>query len=273
MIFCCPLCKKELKETGNTLRCKNGHAFDRAKEGYINLLLVQHKHARAPGDSAEMLASRRRFLESGAYRLFSDGINELAREALHNVKEPVVLDAGCGEGYYGARLAGALRADGLRPQAAGFDISKAAAKSAAKKGGAEIAVASCFQVPVADGRVDFQLSVFAPIVPGELRRVMRPGGRLVLAVPGPEHLWGMKEILYEKPYKNERQETAYPGFAFEKRIMLSDVLRVKGGAVRDLFAMTPYYWKTPREGREKLERCAELETSIAFDLLCYKAVE
>lgn len=273
MLFCCPLCGKELEKDGGALRCKKGHAFDIAKEGYVNLLPVQKKHAKDPGDSYEMILSRRRFLESGAYRLFSDGINTLALESLRAAREPVVLDAGCGEGYYTARLDGALREAGLRPHTAGFDISKAAAKAAAKRG-LDIAVASCFRAPVADNRVDFQLSVFAPIVPGELRRVMKPGGRLVLAVPGPRHLWEMKEILYDRPYENKRQDTAYPGFQFEKRETLTGRLPLKDKtAIADLFAMTPYYWKTPRGGAEKLAAIDRLETAVAFDLLCYKAIE
>lgn len=273
MLFRCPLCEGRLIQEGRTLRCKQGHAFDQAKEGYWNLLPVQKKHAKMPGDNGEMIAGRRRFLKSGAYQLFSDGINSLAEEALESVKNPVILDAGCGEGYYTERLRQALCQKGLQPQVAGFDISKFAAKAAAKRGNMDIAVASSFAVPVADHCIDLQLSVFAPIVPQELRRVMKKGGRLILAVPGERHLWGLKEILYENPYPNVPHDTAYEGFAFEKRVSLEDEIHLDSPqAVADLFVMTPYFWKTPRAGSERLQACQQLTTPIAFDLLCYRAI-
>ncbi|MBE6829144.1 MAG: methyltransferase domain-containing protein, partial [Ruminococcaceae bacterium] len=201
-IFTCPVCGEKLDRLAKAYVCKNGHSYDLAGEGYVHLLPPNKMHAKVPGDNQEMTASRRRFLESGAYRLFSDKLDELVR-AYSRTKSPIILDAGCGEGYYTGRLREDLFSHGFAPQVFGFDISKFAVKAAAKKYKAiSFAVASSFGIPVSDGAADLVLDVFAPVVESELNRVLKPGGILILAVPGRRHLYGLKEILYDDPYEN-----------------------------------------------------------------------
>ena len=166
-----------------------------------------------------------------------------------------MVDAGCGEGYYTARLVQALRASGKTPSAAAFDISKFAVKAAARRDKAHAvqwAVASSFAIPVADAAADCLVDIFSPAAAQEFARVVKPGGAFVFAVPGPRHLYGLKEVLYERPYENTVQDVAYPGFALEQRIPVHSMLTVTGSTILDLFAMTPYYWKTPRSGAERL---------------------
>ena len=101
----CPLCGGTLQ--GETdLKCEKGHCFDRAREGYWHLLPVQSMRTKAPGDSKEMVAARRAFLNAGYYGIFGQALGELclahgvpaAKDApLH------LLDAGCGEGWSGRR--------------------------------------------------------------------------------------------------------------------------------------------------------------------------
>lgn len=55
MSFSCPLCHQPLSREKNSYICPLRHQFDMAKEGYVNLLPVQHKRSRDPGDSAEMM--------------------------------------------------------------------------------------------------------------------------------------------------------------------------------------------------------------------------
>jgi Methylase involved in ubiquinone/menaquinone biosynthesis len=184
----------------------------------------------------------------------------------------VVLDAGCGEGYYTGRLSDSLSAQGFSPELYGFDISKFAVKAAAKAyKSIAFAVASCFAIPVADGSADCVVDVFAPLVEDEFLRVLRPGGVLILAVPGPRHLFGLKEILYDVPYENEYRETEYAGFSFIRRVAVQDTIHIAGAqTVQNLFAMTPYYWKTPVEGSRRLSETAVLDTEIEFDFLIYR---
>ncbi|MCI9575617.1 MAG: methyltransferase domain-containing protein [Clostridiales bacterium] len=276
MIFHCPICKQPMQQDGNRCFCSKGHSYDRAAEGYFHLLPSNKMHSKHPGDSKQMVRSRRDFLEQNHYQLFSDTLNQLIVKYLSdhsNQGHPaVLLDAGCGEGYYTGRMAQALGAAELAPEIAGFDISKFAVKAAAKRyPNIEFAVASIFAIPVADQAVDCLVNVFAPIVEEEFARVVRPGGVMLLVVPGERHLFGLKEILYENPYENEHRKTEYSGFSFVERIPVSGKLLLESPkTIQDLFAMTPYYWKTPVEGSRRLQETTRLETEIQFDFLVYR---
>ncbi len=269
--FACPVCGESLERLEKAYSCANGHSYDIAAEGYVYLLLPNKKHSKMPGDDKQMVVSRRCFLEAGYYQLFSDALNQLALRCLSEAN-PAVVDAGCGEGYYTGRLDAFLSAQGVHADLCGFDISKAAVKLAAKKyRSIQFAVGSMFGIPVQTSSSNLLTNVFAPIVPEEFERVVKPGGAMILAVPGERHLYGLKKILYDEPYENEHRETEYPGFKFLERVPVRGVISTDDPQVMlDLFAMTPYYWKTPREGCERLAGTKHLETEIGFDFLLYR---
>ncbi|MCI6639827.1 MAG: methyltransferase domain-containing protein [Pygmaiobacter massiliensis] len=271
--FCCPICKGVLKKENGALRCQNRHSFDLAKEGYANLLPVNRKHSSLPGDDKQMVLARRRFLERGFYAAFADMLCQLAQKALGESKnaQQTLLDAGCGEGYYTGCLAQSMP----RVYVAGFDISKAAVRSAAKRvANVEFAVASSFSMPVRTASVSCLTNVFAPVAQEEFARVVCPGGVFLYAVPGPRHLWELKQVLYSTPYENEQKEVAYFGFQMEKRVPVrGEICLENKQQIQDLFAMTPYYWKTPQQGAQKLAQLETLKTQIAFDFLVYRRKE
>ena len=271
-IFRCPLCGGALNDTGRALACPKGHSFDRAAQGYVHLLPVQKKRTKDPGDSREMVEARRRFLDTGLYAPFRDAIASLVCAHVREIASPVVIDAGCGEGYYAEGIRAALAAAGHTPTVAGFDIAKFAVRAAAGRyKSLQLAVAGSFAMPLADGCADALTAVFSPIAEREFARVVRPGGLLLLAVAGERHLWGLKEVLYEHPYENEHRETDYPGFVFESRTPVrTTVTLAPQRQIADLFSMTPYYWKTPAEGARRLAALETLTTELAFDLLCYR---
>lgn len=273
--FSCPICNKILyyTDSNHSVACENGHCFDFAKEGYLYLLPPNKKHSKDPGDGREMVAARRRFLSAGHYRLFSDALNSIACKLL-SCQSPVIVDAGCGEGYYTERLAAALQSAGEMSLLFGCDISKAAVRLAAKAApDVSFAVASSFSLPLPTACADLLVDVFAPVVPEEFCRTVKPGGYFILAVPSARHLFSLKEILYDSPYENEERDTEYPGFRFTERIPVRGTLHLTGQDVQDLFAMTPYFWKTPKEGSEKLKSVPELTTEIGFDFLVYERIE
>ena len=120
------------------------------------------------------------------------------------------------------------------------------------------------------GWADLLLNCFSPFAQEEFLRVLRPGGRMIYVVPGAEHLYQMKAVLYEKPYKNPVQEIAYEGFKAIGEREVAGRITVPHEQLEALFAMTPYYWKTPRGGAERLAALPELETEISFRFLVFE---
>lgn len=149
---------------------------------------------------------------------------------------------------------------------AGTDISKFILRSAAKREkGVEFAVASSYHLPLADDSVDILLDCFSPLALKEFRRVLRPGGTFLYVVPAAEHLWELKQVLYDHPYPNEEKETPYEGFAYEAIVPVDAAITLESQTdIHALFQMTPYYWKTPRAGAERLSALNTLTTRISF---------
>ena len=130
MSFSCPLCHAPLTHSDKSYTCPQGHQFDMAKEGYVNLLPVQHKRSRDPGDSAEMMQARRAFLDAGHYLPLRETVAQMLNDILPG-SATAMLDIGCGEGYYTARFAGIAREKGALTF--GLDVSKVAIRAAAKR--------------------------------------------------------------------------------------------------------------------------------------------
>ncbi len=273
--FACPVCGGPLSRNGGSFACPKGHSFDRAKSGYINLLLPGGKHAKLPGDNRMMVNARREFLEKGFYRPMAD---ELAREvsaAFSGAEGEVrLLDAGCGEGYYTRILYDGLQAAGIGLSVLGVDISKFAAEKAARRFAegekALFAAASVFHLPLADESCDGMVTLFAPFCREEFWRVLKPGGWMWEVIPGARHLWQLKEAVYDRPYLNEVQDYPVEGFAFAGSTPVEGKIRLHGGEIESLFKMTPYYYKTSAEGQARAAALSELETEVSFEVLCYR---
>lgn len=263
-LFCCPICGEPLTREGRVCRCPAGHSYDLSKEGYLYLLPVNQKHSLTPGDDREMSQARREFLSRGYY---SPLLNTLRRLSVALTgPSPMVLDAGCGEGYYTAGVYQALLDAGKAPRIAGIDISKYILRLAAKREGrVEFAVASAYHLPLADGSVDLLLDCFSPLAIDEFRRVLRPGGVFLYVVPAAGHLWELKEILYDRPYPNEEKETPYDGFTYQEIVPVEDVITLPCREdIQNLFRMTPYAWKTPKSGVERLSGLDTLTVRTSF---------
>ena len=225
MIFICPSCGAPLSEEPNRWFCPRGHSFDRARSGYVNLLLPGDKHAKLPGDNKLMVAARQAFLNREYYRPLADALCRAAVQYLPRGGR--LLDVGCGEGYYTAAICEALTAAGKTPRTAGIDISKEMMRRAAKRAKqAELAVASAYRLPVADETIDLLLDCFSPLAIDEFRRVLKPGGHFLYVVPAEEHLWEMKQVLYDRPYRNETKETPYEGSVSYTHLTLPTILEV-----------------------------------------------
>ncbi len=265
----CPNCGSPLTPMDGTLGCRQGHRFDLAASGYCNLLLGK-KAGELTGDNREMVAARRQFLDSGAYAPLREA---LCRLTLSLAPDPVrLLDAGCGEGYYTRAVTEALVSSGRTVEALGADISKAAANYAAKRDKrTRYITASSYRLPVSDHCADLILSLFAPAPPEEFTRVLAPGGRVILAVPGTEHLWELKAAIYDEPYENREDKHALPGFRQTGREKLTYPVHLNGpDLIRALFSMTPYIHRTGKESMDRLRALREIDLTLSFLLLTFE---
>ena len=256
----CPVCSKALQFSQQVARCENGHSFDIAKEGYVNLLR-SGKSGDLIGDDKFSARCRRDFLNKGYYALLKDNLC-----AYFANRQGSVLDICCGEGYYTSAL-------GTNPNLSvyGFDISREMVRLAAKRGNCTCFVANMASIPVAEGSMDYCVHLFAPFNESSFARVLKPGGRLLTVIPGQHHLWGLKQKLYDTPYENDENlpET--------KQLRLISVQKVSGVItlssqedIQAVFRMTPYYFHTSQRDKEKLLPLERLETPIEFVIAEYE---
>jgi len=259
----CPICQGALSAVDNGVACPLGHRFDRARQGYLNLLPVQHKNSRDPGDNAAMVEARRRFLDGGHYAPLAQRLAELAA----GYAPARWLDIGCGEGYYTAQLAEAL------PQADGYalDISREAVKRACKRAPQLTwLVASMARVPLADTSCQLLASVFSPLDWQEAKRLLAPGGGLLRMGPSREHLIELRERLYDevRDYSDDKHLALIPdGMRLAHSETLSFNLQLASAAARaDLLAMTPHGWRASAERRAAvIAEPFEVRVAIRYD--------
>ena len=266
----CPLDGLPLQPAGAMWRCASGHSFDVAREGYIHLLPVQNKRSRDPGDSKEMVAARRRFLNAGHYQPIAQAVGRSVLAAGAGRAVVSVLDAGCGEGYYLRQLTSAL-APSLQLVLIGLDISKWAVQAAAKQQrDATWLVGSNANLPVMDATLDCVLCMFGFPVYAEFARVLKPGGMLVQVDAGPEHLRELREIIYPT-LKSGRADDAQtpPGF----HALACETLRFElklGSAeqIGDLLLMTPHLFRATAQGRARAAALRTLALTVDVRLAC-----
>lgn len=253
-MYRCPLCQQPLLPNPQGLACASRHQFDRAREGYLNLLPVQQKKSLDPGDSPAMIQARRAFLQAGFYQPLSDAINQMML-SLTLPTEPNLLDIGCGEGYYSARLQQALHAQ-MAPhgQFYGIDISKAAVKAAAKQyPQLQVAVASSYQLPFADQSIAALLRIYAPSKAAELARVCQLGGYLLTVTPAPQHLLQLKQRIYSEVRLHSDHINGEEGFVHTTRQQLSWTFQPQdAAALAQLLQMIPLGYRFTPEIRQQL---------------------
>ncbi|MBR1591666.1 MAG: methyltransferase domain-containing protein [Ruminococcus sp.] len=264
-IFTCPVCGQVLEFSEKSGICPKQHLFDRAKSGYVNLLLSKHIGKTVHGDNKLMVKARREFLDRGYYSPLCEMLCDTVRRYADD--ESVILDAGCGEGYYTDAVKKSVSAEIF-----GIDISKTAVDYAAKRSrDIFFAAASVFHIPVRSLSCDILISLFAPYCGEEFSRVLKNHGIMIMAIPSENHLWELKKAVYDTPYKNTVKPYELQGFDFigSERISFETELNSPQD-IRSLFSMTPYYYRTGRKEQERLEALQKLETQCDFELLTYR---
>ena len=270
-MFLCPICKKPLEKCSFSLKCESNHSFDYAKSGYVNLLNPGKKNNAKAGDSKEMVRARTHFFECGAYSSIKDTLASI----VSNMKHDVIVDAGCGEGYYTHGLAKAHPGSLVF----GFDMSKFGCEHGAKMAKSEglsslyYSVSNIFDLPLEDNYADVIVNLFAPVASEEFSRVLKRGGHLIVASAGVNHLEGLKKAIYDEYYPNEEKFLSYEGFELLSVERLKYYTTIKGNeAICSLFTMTPYYHRTNLEGKERLSKLTEISTCIEVNFAIYKKI-
>jgi 23S rRNA (guanine745-N1)-methyltransferase len=254
----CPQCQEPITEQGAQWRCANSHSYDQARQGYLNLLLVQHKNSRQPGDTPAMLGCRQAFLDAGHYQPVSDAINRI----FAGLAPASLLDMGCGEGYYTARLAAALPATAI----GGLDISKDAIIRACRRDRSlRWVVASSARLPVVTNSLDGLLGVFSPWSWEECLRTLRPGGHLLLVGPDGDHLRQLRATLYDEIHPTP---DLLKGLPDTLRVVSDETLRyplnLNQTDMSNLIGMTPHGLRSAPDRQQRAidDGLPELEVAM-----------
>ncbi|MGB0847820.1 MAG: putative RNA methyltransferase [Thiolinea sp.] len=266
----CPVCSKPLILFDRSFSCANRHTFDKAKEGYVNLLLAHKKKSADPGDSKAMLLSRRAFLERDFYaplvNVLAERIQAAFPDSGKEKSTPLqILDAGCGEGYYAGKLQAILAE---QAKLIGVDISRGAMQLSARRyPEMQTAVASAYDIPLSDNSVDVVIRIFAPASDDEIARVLKPGGLYLWVYPGPQHLFALRELIYDTPQPHGEHMAVTAGLG----LLVDEIAEVTypmhlpdAAAVAGLLEMTPYYWSASEEKQRYCRELSELSLEADF---------
>ncbi|MFP4976024.1 putative RNA methyltransferase [Paenibacillus sp. CN-4] len=272
--FACPVCGTEMamnREGTAGLVCTAGHRFDMARQGYINLLAK----GGTPSYDKQWFEARRIVSRSGFFAPLDKELARILQEIPELLaEEGALLEAGCGEGSHLGAVHAMLAVDGQRqPAACGMDIAKEGVRLAAA---AYPDIAWCVSdlagCPFRDGQFAAILNLLSPANYTEFHRLLAPGGRLVKAVPGTEHLREWRELLYtgaeRREYANDRTIRL-----FESRFRITDTRRVTYRfpvpveLAEPLLRMTPLSWGADETARRRAAESGIRSLTANFMLL------
>ncbi len=258
----CPHCGAglHLTENGKSVFCSGArrHLWDLSSSGYVNFA------GSSGGDPADCVRARKHFLSLGHYSPLAEALADSVKSFSDG---EVLIDAGCGEGFYGQRLSNEVEA------LIGFDLSRAAVEAAAKRriDNAFFAVAGINAMPIQSESASAVTNIFAPCFEEEFCRVLKKDGILIVAAAGERHLLSLKDAIYDESNLNtERADLPSSMTLIESRRLSYDFTLENAEQISDLFSMTPYYYRTNRESLERLSRLERLTVNADFEIKVYK---
>lgn len=268
----CPICGSKIERAAKSYLCvpQDGakrHCFDISSSGYADL---SYRNG-GSGDPKDAVNDRTAFLDKGYYQPLSDEINRLC--ALHLRNDFLLVDAGCGEGYYSERIASAFNDSFV----IGADLSKHAVHRASVRRNMRnginsfFCVASIFSLPVRSQTADCVLSMFAPVAEIELTRIMKDGGILIIGAAGQRHLYELKEAIYDEVHLNDSREDLPSGMSLIDKTNVSYKINIDNpDDIKRLFGMTPYRFRTSERSLDLLNSLNSLEVEVSVDFYVYK---
>lgn len=254
----------------------NNHNFDLSKQGYLNLLPVNKKKSKSPGDNDMMVKARREFLEKGFYDPLIKKIKEIInKELTFSSKQITVLDSGCGEGYYSEKALNNI--EGVETTVLGTDISKYAVKNAAGKYKDNFYfVSSIYNLPIKTDSLELVLSVFSPNDSKEFGRVLSKDGYLIVVSPGENHMKQLAELIYDSFRPHVYNIVEKIGDTFSHLVTKRKTFEIEitdSETLVQLLKMTPYYWNTSEEGMGKIESCKSITIVCDFNITVFEQVK
>lgn len=231
----------------------------------MNLLTGKHKDGSLIGDNKSMAQSRKAFLEKGYFDILKSFLVKYIKD--NTAEDGVIADVCSGEGYYSDRI----KAETGR-EVCGFDISKEMIRLAGKRrNGCTYFVANLSRIPLETDSVDLAFHLFAPFHEKEISRILKDKGIVITVVSGENHLFELKEILYDTPYKNDEKPPVTESLTLSEKTKVSEKVTLQSKEdIEALFRMTPYYYHTKPEDKEKLQGIDELEVTLDFAIYCYR---
>lgn len=258
----CPTCAAPFTHDGSPVVCASGHAFDVARQGYVNLAAGRATR----GDTADMVAARERFLAAGHYAPIAAAVAAAAGAdpaGRAGETDGAVLDLAGGTGYYLAAVLDAM------PSARGIvtDTSAPALRRAARchPRVAAIGANAWERLPVADGSAGVVLSIFGPRGAAEVARVLASEGRLVVVSPAAEHeqeLIGPLGLIHVDPQKDDREAATFAAFRRAARDEVRYRIRLDHAGVADLVGMGPSARHVTAEERTRRIAALDGETTV-----------
>lgn len=260
----CPVCRQALTLTDKTWRCENNHSYDVAKQGYVNLHVVQHKHSKNPGDTPESVDARRQFLSAGFYQ----PLQQAVVERIKHFKIAQILDIGCGEGYYTDAMQQNVE------HCIGVDIAKSAVQIASKcNKKVTWVVGTGATLPVLDHSMEMCTSLFSPIPVQEILRVLKPQAYLLVVTPAPQHLYAMREALFDEVNPHEPHkfvDQLQENFDLIEQPIVESEFTLNQQQLKNLIAMTPYAYKAKPEKRHDLEQSESMFLKACFQIYVFQ---
>ncbi|MGM9642655.1 MAG: methyltransferase domain-containing protein [Eubacteriales bacterium] len=270
----CPICGSQLKKSGHSYVCyaQNGakrHCFDISSAGYSDL---SYRNG-GSGDPKDAVRDRTLFLDRGYYEPLSDEIIRICRRYLSD--GALIIDAGCGEGYYSERIAAAFP----KAYVFGVDLSKHAVHRASVRrnirngSNSFYAVSSVFALPVPDNCADFALSMFAPVAEDEIKRVLKNKGLLIIGAAGRTHLYELKSAMYDHVRLNDARADLPENMSLVDKTNVSYRIHIDSHEdIMRLFGMTPYKFRTSAESLNKLGELNVLNVEVNVDFFVYQSL-
>lgn len=276
-VIVCPVCGGRLEPVGGSLLCfgaERRHTFDRASSGYVNLLPPGRKSNAGSGDRRDLVRARTDFLNTGKYDPVSDAVASFALRVAEGRECFVLADFGCGEGYHTCRVAEALRSRGVPAVAVGFDASKYAVETGAKRASRlgiddtlSFFAGNYFHPPVAPSSVSCVVTMFAPVAYGAAEAILEKDGAMITVVPGPDHLIELRRLLYREVEVRSGDPAIPDPFFVADRVRIRYGTDLSDAEAASLFGMTPFFCRAPAEARERVLSAGGMTVTVDVNVL------